>query len=219
MIAPIIHRILRRSDLAQLVTAIRRHSPLAAREAAALLEQGHVDTLLDAEFSVAAVRGDELRPGPVPLSLLWYIPVRATMLAHGEANIPLADLTASVPLMFTSHTVVRRVSRGDPGIVNWTRSIESMPRGTVAYAERAAFCAALAIWWAGCFPERVERSGGAGAIRAYIDFSQTMLTKAADILQGQACEQAMLYHHAANAMPVIYASLRTVRTDYLRHRR
>jgi len=41
----------------------------------------------------------------------------------------------------------------------------------VAQAEAAADAAALALWWAGCFPEWVERGGtGQGMVRAYVTF-------------------------------------------------
>ncbi|MEE8192873.1 MAG: hypothetical protein V3T74_09025, partial [Gemmatimonadales bacterium] len=84
MIRPTVHHSLRREDLTQLVAAIHRGNAAAARSAARALEAGAVHEVLDAPEALEAVRGYGGAPPPLPLTLLWYIPVRATLRARGE---------------------------------------------------------------------------------------------------------------------------------------
>ncbi len=71
MIAPIIHKMLRREDLQRLVDEIALTDPKEAYPAARQLEEGMVDTLLDSKVALEAVRGRGGAPAPLPLPLLW----------------------------------------------------------------------------------------------------------------------------------------------------
>ena len=82
-------------------------------------------------------------------------------------------------------------------------------------AERAAYCAAVALWWAGCFPERIESVGGAGTLRAYSDFAGAALDQAARILEGHTPDQARLYARVATRTSVLLEALRDTKADYL----
>jgi len=77
----------------------------------------------------------------------------------------------------------------------------------VAQAEAAADAAALALWWAGCFPEWVERGGeGRGMVRAYVTFAGRMLALAADLLESSAPEEAALCLRAFSVWRAFSAS-------------
>ncbi len=216
MIAPIIHKMLRREDLQRLVDEIALTDPKAAYPAARQLEAGRVDSLLDSKVALEAVRGRGGAPAPLPLPLLWYVPVRAALRERGETDIELADYTASLPLAFLLSRAGSRTVRVDGTIVAWTKAIHSLPRGTVAQAERAAFCGALALWWTGIFPERVSRrSRGEGMIRAYVDFAASALDLAARILSTIAPRPAALYSAAAERAHVLRDALHDAGGDYL----
>ena len=79
MILPTVHRSLQRGDLARLVAEIARGAPDAAGPAVEALETGDVDALLDQSAALDAVRGFGGAPAPLPLTLLWYVPVRAAL--------------------------------------------------------------------------------------------------------------------------------------------
>ena len=64
MITPMIHQMLRREDLARLVSVINSTSQSDGHAAAQALEMGEVDLLLDAEESLNAVRGAGGAPAP-----------------------------------------------------------------------------------------------------------------------------------------------------------
>jgi len=215
MIVPMIHRTLRRDDLAQLVAEIAVADPVSARDAARILEDGEIDLLLDLPGALKAVRGRWGRPGALPLSLLWYVPVRSLLRGRGEQNIAIADFTATIPVAFMSSRAARRFGLGEPALTNWTTSMLSLPSGSLAQAERAAYCAALAIWWAGCFPERVQKSGGPGMLRAYVDFAAGAFERAARILRSQAPETSGVYGEAADKADIMYNILRRTRETYL----
>src|SRR5260370_19418000 len=88
-----------------------------------------------------------------------------------------------MPVGFATWQAVRTGARGEPGIGVWWRYVASLPDGTVAQAEGAADVAALALWWAGCFPEWVmRRAAGRGLIRAYVTFAGQALVLAAPLL-------------------------------------
>src|SRR6266446_4948289 len=92
----------------------------------------------------------------------------------------------------------------------------ALPHGTVAQAEAAADAAALALWWAGCFPEWVERGGpGHGMVRAYVTFAGRMLALASDLLEASAPEESALYARAADARTELHAALAEARVDYI----
>lgn len=215
MIVPSVHRSLRREDLARLVSEIARGDPGARGEAISALERGEVDELLDAPAALSAVRGYGGAPAPLPLALLWYIPIRAALRSLGEKDITLADYAASVPLAFVRERATALGSAGESSMVAWERAIEALPPGTTARAERAADCGALAMWWASCFPEAVIRAGGRGLVRAYLVFAGLALRQAAEVLQGRASSVARLYSHAAEQMEVVHEALRVTSVDYL----
>jgi hypothetical protein len=214
MIAPTVHRQLQRSHVLELISAIGRADRRAAGEAAAALERGDVDTVLDTPAAVDAVRGHGGAPAPVSLALLWYVPVRAELLARHEANIGLADFTATVPLVFlrelqgSAHAASDRISE-------FLRAVEALPHGTTGRAETASRCGARALWWAGCFPDHLRDRYGAGARRAFLTLAATMLREAARIIAGRAPDLASLYVTVAGRVQLLSEALHAVAEDYI----
>jgi hypothetical protein len=216
MIRPIIHRQLTRGDLACLVGEIARVDMSEGREADEALQAGAVDTVLDSPAALEAVLGRGGAPAPLPLTLLWYIPIRAQLRTRGVTDILLADYAATLPVVFASSRSQPAIARGEDGMTEWWRFVAALPQGTVAQAEAAADAAALALWWSGCFPEWVERGGnGQGMVRAYVTFAGRMLALAADLLESSAPEEASLFTRAADARTELHAALAEARVDYL----
>src|SRR2546422_3387611 len=100
MITPLIHRVLKREDLARLVAEIGRLDQGEARVAEEAVQAGEVDAVLDSEAALDAVRGRGGSPAAVPLTLLWYVPVRAARRARGAGDGDLADYPATPPGRF-----------------------------------------------------------------------------------------------------------------------
>ncbi len=216
MIAPMIHKMLRREDLLRLVDEIAITDPQEAYPAAQKLEAGKVDSLLDSKVALEAVRGRGGAPASLPLTLLWYVPIRAALRERGEHDIQLADYTATLPLAFLTSSSGRTVARGEGTLASWTRAIRSLPRHSVAQGDRAAYCGALALWWTGLFPEWVgRRSQGQGMIRAYVDFAAGALELAARTLGAAAPKSADLYSAAADRAHVLHEALHDVGRDYV----
>jgi hypothetical protein len=212
MITPLIHRVLTREDLLRLIAEIGRLDQAEARAAEEAVQAGAVDTVLDSPVALEAVRGRGGAPAAVPLSILWYVPVRAALRARGVTDVELADYAATLPVVFATWRAVRTVARGETGIGVWWRYVASLPDGTVAQAEGAADVAALALWWAGCFPEWVSRRmAGRGMLRAYVTFAAQALALAARILgpNGPLCARA------AGHVEALHAALAEARRDYL----
>ena len=220
MIRPIIHRQLTRGDLACLVHEIARMDVSEGREADHALQAGAVDTVLDSPAALEAVLGRGGAPAPLPLTLLWYIPIRAELRHRGVTDILLADYAATLPVVFAEAQSQRAIAQGENGMAEWWRYVSRLPHGTVAQAEAAADSAALALWWSGCFPEWVERGGssgegGGGMVRAYVTFAGRMLALAADLLEAKAPEEAALFSRAAEARTELHAALAEARADYI----
>ena len=216
MIRPMIHRQLTRGDLALLVDEIARVDVAEGREAEQALQAGAVDTVLDSPAALEAVLGRGGAPAPLPLTLLWYIPIRAQLRARGVTDIALADYAATLPVVFATSHSQSAIAQGENGVTEWWRFVAALPSGTVAQAEAAADAAALALWWAGCFPEWVERGGsGRGMVRAYVTFAGRMLALAADLLEARAPEEAALCARAAEARAALHAALAEARGDYI----
>src|SRR5260370_28133787 len=100
MIKPLIHRVLKREDLARLVAEIGRVDQAEARAAEEAVQAGDVDAVLDSPAAVEAVRGRGGAPAAVPLTILWYVPVRAALRARGVPDVALADYAATLPRVF-----------------------------------------------------------------------------------------------------------------------
>lgn len=216
MIRPIIHRQLSRGDLASLVEEIARMDVTEGREADQALQAGAVDTVLDSPAALEAVLGRGGAPAPLPLTLLWYVPIRAQLRSHGVTDILLADYAATLPVVFATTRSQQSIAKGEHSIAEWWRFVAALPQGTVAQAEAAADSAALALWWAGCFPEWVERgSSGTGMVRAYVTFAGRMLALAADLLEASAPAEAALCARAAEARSELHAALIEARVDYI----
>ncbi|OLC74987.1 MAG: hypothetical protein AUH78_09955 [Gemmatimonadetes bacterium 13_1_40CM_4_69_8] len=216
MITPMIHRLLTRGDLGRLVDEMARLDVAAGRSAELALEGGDVDAVLDSPVALEAVRGRGGAPAPLPLTLLWYIPIRAELRVRGVTDVELADYTATLPVVFATSRAVRVVARGENGVAVWWRFVSSLPPSTVAQAEGAADSAALALWWAGCFPEWVARRGaGRGMIHAYVTFAGQMLGLAAELLERRAPDVASLWARAAEQREALHAALTEARGDYL----
>src|SRR5205823_5311933 len=73
-----------------------------ARAAAEAVEAGAVDAVLDSPAALEAVRGQGGAPAAVPLSILWYVPVRAALRARGVSDVELADYAATLPVVFAT---------------------------------------------------------------------------------------------------------------------
>jgi len=215
MIGPMIHQMLRRDDLWRLVAEISRVDAAAARPAARALEEGRVDGLLDSPMALEAVRGQGGPPAPLPLTLLWYVPVRAALSKRGIPDIDLADFTATLAVLFSAVSVSRRVARGERALSAWSNSIDALPPGTVGRGERAAECGALALWWAGCFPEAVQRRGGRGMVRAYVTFASSAFELAARTVAQRVPDTSAMYHRAAARTEDLCGALSEARADYL----
>ena len=216
MIRPIIHRQLTRGDLACLVDEIARMDVSEGREADQALQAGAVDTVLDSPAALEAVLGRGGAPAPLPLTLLWYIPIRAELRHRGVTDIQLADYAATLPVVFAASQSQRAIAQGEDGMAEWWRYVSGLPRGTIAQAEAAADSAALALWWSGCFPEWVERGGnGHGMVRAYVTFAGRMLALASDLLEASSPEEAALCARAAEARTELHAALAEARVDYI----
>ena len=216
MIRPMIHRQLTRGDLACLVDEIARMDVSEGREADEALRAGAVDIVLDSPAALEAVLGRGGAPAPLPLTLLWYIPVRAQLRTRGVTDIQLADYAATLPVVFATSQSQHAIAKGENGMSEWWRYVAALPQGTVAQAEAAADAAALALWWAGCFPEWVERGGtGRGMVHAYVTFAGRMLALAADLLEASAPEEAALCTRAAEARTELHAALIEARVDYI----
>jgi hypothetical protein len=216
MIRPLIHRQLTRGDLACLVDEIARMDVSEGREADEALQAGAVDTVLDSPAALEAVLGRGGAPAPLPLTLLWYIPVRAQLRTRGVTDIVLADYAATLPVVFATSRSQQGIAKGENGMAEWWRYVAALPHGTVAQAEAAADAAAVALWWAGCFPEWVERGGaGQGTVRAYVTFAGRMLALAADLLEASAPEEASLCARAAEARIELHAALIEARVEYI----
>src|SRR6266702_1714273 len=216
MIRPIIHRQLTRGDLACLVDEIARMDVSEGREADQALQAGESRTVSTAPAALEAVLGRGGAPAPLPLTLLWYIPIRAQLRNRGVTDILLADYAATLPVVFATSQSQRAIARGEDGMAEWWRFVAALPQGTVAQAEAAADAAALALWWSGCFPEWVERGGaGHGMVRAYVTFAGRMLALAADLLEASAPEEAALCACAAEACTDLHAVLAEAGVDYI----
>jgi hypothetical protein len=219
MIRPIIHRQLTRGDLACLVHEIARMDVSEGREADQALQAGAVDTVLDSPAALEAVLGRGGAPAPLPLTLLWYIPIRAELRHRGVTDILLADYAATLPVVFAESQSQRAIAQGENGMAEWWRYVTGLPQGTVAQAEAAADSAALALWWSGCFPEWIERGGrggsGGGMVRAYVTFAGRMLALAADLLEAKSPEESSLFARAAEARTELHAALAEARVDYI----
>ena len=214
MINPIIHRVLSRDDLLRLIAEIARDNPEQAEPAVMALDAGHVDTVLDNPAALDAVRGQGGAPAPLPLTLLWYVPIRAALRQRGEQDIALADFTASVPVIFASTRLTHRHG-GAQGLADWWRSISELPSGSRAQAERAAYRGCAALWWAGCFPEWVSRkANGRSMINAYVGFAADALALASRLV-GDKGQLAELYLQAAEKSELIWASMEETRRAYL----
>ena len=162
------------------------------------------------------MRGRGGAPAALPLTLLWYVPVRAALREHGEGDIELADYTATLPLAFLLSKATRRVLKDDSGLAAWTQAIQALPRGTVAQGEQAAYLGSLALWWTGVFPESIRRRGqGEGMVRGYVEFASRALRLAANSLRGPAPGAARLYAVAAERCDVMQQALSDTASDYL----
>src|SRR5207244_12143911 len=167
MIRPIIHRQLTRGDLACLVDEIARMDVSEGREAHKAWQAGAVDTALDSPAALEAVLGRGGAPAPLPLTLLWYIPIRAQLRLRGVTDIVLADYAATLPVVFATSHSRTAIAQGEDGMTESWRFVAALPQGTVAQAEAAADAAASASWWAGGLAGWVERGGaGGGMVRA-----------------------------------------------------
>lgn len=216
MIRPIIHRMLTRGDLMLLVHEIARVDTAEGRDAEQAIQAGAVDSVLDSPAALEAVLGRGGVPAPLPLTLLWYIPVRAQLRARGITDVQLADYAATLPVWFATSRSLDVIAQGENGVAVWWRFVSALPPRTIAQAEAAADAAAVALWWAGCFPEWVAREGGGpGMIRAYVAFAGRMLALAAELLEGASPEEAALCARAAEQRAAVHAALAETREDYL----
>lgn len=215
MFVPMIHRWISRDDMACVLAEIAAVDPPAAERAAATLQAGDIDAVLDMPITLDVVRGMGGRPAPLPLSILWYVPVRAALRGRGESNVRFADFTATIPVAFHSMRSVREAQPGESGLEAWMRSITSLPRYSLVRAKRSAELAAIALWWVGCYPERVQHLGGVGMLRAYVDFAAGAFAEASRTLHRRAPDAADIYRHVSARATLVSTALSEVKRDYL----
>src|SRR5207245_4024768 len=124
-------RQLTRGDLACLVDEIARMDVSEGREADEALQAGAVDTVLDSPAALEAVLGRGGAPAPLPLTLLWYIPIRAQLRTRGVSDILLADYAATLPVVFATSRRHSAIARGEDGMAEWCRLVAALPTVTV----------------------------------------------------------------------------------------
>src|SRR3989442_9398445 len=107
MIRPIIHRQLTRGDLACLVDEIARMDVSEGREADQALRAGAVDTVLDSPAALEAVLGRGGAPAPLPLTLLWDIPIPPQPRTRGLTDTLLPDHPATLPFALATSQAQR----------------------------------------------------------------------------------------------------------------
>src|SRR5260370_42281146 len=156
-----------------MVDELARMDVTEGREAYQALQAGAVDTVLDSPAALEAVLGRGGAPAPPPLTLLWYVPIRAQLRLRGVTDILLADYAATLPVVFATSHSRTAIAQAEDGMTEWWRFVAALPQGTVAQAEAAADAAALGLWGAGCFPGWVERGGPGGRmVRAHVTFAR-----------------------------------------------
>src|SRR5256712_6230800 len=128
MIRPIIHRQLTRGDLACLVDEIARMDVSEGREADQALQAGAVDTVLNSPAALEAVLGPGGAPSPLPLTLLWYVPICAQLRLRGVTDIVLADYAAKLPVVFATAHSPRAISQREDGMAEYGRGMAALPR-------------------------------------------------------------------------------------------
>src|SRR5256885_2803189 len=143
MITPLIHRVLTREDLARLVAEIGRLDQGEASAAEQAVQAGEVDAVLDSPAALEAVRGRGGAPAAVPLTLLWYVPVRAALRARGVADLELVVYAATLPVVFATWRAMRTVALGETELYVWSRLVASLAECSLAQTERADYVALL----------------------------------------------------------------------------
>src|SRR5437763_600634 len=141
MIRPIIHRQLSRGDLACLVEEIARMDVTEGREANQALQAGAVDVVLDSPAALDAVLGRGGAPAPLPLTLLWYVPIRAQLRHRGVTDILLADYAATLPVVFADAQSQRAIAQGENGMEEWWHYVTGLPPASTG----AACCAPTSL--------------------------------------------------------------------------
>src|SRR2546422_8363986 len=98
MIAPLIHRVLTREDLARLVAEIGRLDRAEARAAAQAVEAGAGDAVLDSPGALEAGRGPGGAPAAVPLPILLDVSGGAGPRGRGVARVGFGGYAPSLPV-------------------------------------------------------------------------------------------------------------------------
>jgi hypothetical protein len=217
MRVPEIHRHLTRDDLAILTGEISRLDRSEGRKAREAVNRGDIDTVLDSDAALQAVLGRGGPPGAISLPVMWYVPIRAELKKAGEKSIALADYVAGIPVLFSSPDSAALVTKTEPMLHTWLEGVERLPSNTVAQAERAVEVAALAIWWSGCFPERVtgKVSEDSDALRAYHDLASQMFNLVGRIMSVKIPTVAAFYLGIAARTTVIGTALACVSKNFL----
>ena len=210
MIRPIIHRQLTRGDLACLVDEIARMDVNEGREADQALQAGAVDAVLDSPAALEAVLGRGGAPAPLPLTLLWYIPIRAQLRFRGVTDILLADYAATLPVAFATAHSHSAIARTGPA---WRRGGSSSPHCRRAPSRRRK-------------PRRTRRawrgvagaSNGSSAVEAAARCARASPSRAACSRSPPICsrrrpEEAALCTRAAEARNEGRAALIEARSD------
>src|SRR2546425_4646917 len=102
MIAPLIHRVLTREDLARLVAEIGRLDRAEARAAAQAVEAGAGDAVLDSPVALEAGRGPGGAPTPGPLAIPLDLPGARGLRRPGGSPAVLGRHARTRPLGFTA---------------------------------------------------------------------------------------------------------------------
>src|SRR5260370_12815543 len=126
-----------------MVDELARMDVTEGREGARALRGGAVDTVLDSPAAREAVLGRGGAPAPLPLTLLWYVPIRAQLRLRGVTDILLADYAATLPVVFATSHSRTAIAQAEDGMTEWWRFVAALPQGAVPQPEAAAPAAAL----------------------------------------------------------------------------
>src|SRR5260370_6897453 len=114
-----------------MVDELARMDVTEGREAYQALQAGAVDTVLDSPAALEAVLGRGGAPAPLPLTLLWYVPIRAQLRLRGVTDILLADYAATLPVVFATSKSQPAIARGEAGMTErWPFAARSPPPTT-----------------------------------------------------------------------------------------
>jgi hypothetical protein len=220
MILPNVRASFGRAEAGYVIWLLTKGSEAARESAEIRLREEGFDAILDDPRTLNAILAQDGGFSSAPLSLVFYVLVRHSLLEHGISDRLLADYLAALMMEYSKGKRAYRVDENDNAEYSYLVDIVTAAESATGHTRfmLQAHLGDFALWLSGLFPDyitsRVQKRGAPG-IQYYESLGASGYRNAAVSSDAARNGMNLVYSSCAEAFPDLRVALNTISDRHL----